>query len=342
MKEKIFFGTYGAGLSKGIYKGILDSNTGVINSVNLFSKIGTPTYLVVTKKHLLISIEKAGQYGGIVAFDLNESNERAPQHILSFNSAPVNLNLSPDEHLLFVSNYNTGFLQIYEISSDNRICFRDEIHNYGHGPLPQQESSHVHYAGLTPDGKLFVVDLGTDSIDFYDIDKNGHVLKKLSTFHTRPGFGPKKMIFRSNKQYAYILGELSNQIALVKFDSEKHELKQCEVYETIPGTCTKGSGCGGMHMSNNEKYLYVSNRGHDSIAVFKIHDSSNLEKVQSVSSFGKFPREFSIDLSSQYLIVGNHKSDNVVVFDIDEKTGLLALRDKKMEIPEVVSIVFIN
>ena len=340
MKETIIFGTYSARDSKGIYEADFDTDSQKLEFPHLSVKIGAPTYLALSNGQNIYAVDQEDSMGGVAVFDYSTNNIEEIEKHLFHNSSPVNITINEKYKLVFASNYNNGFVQIFKIQKNGDIKLVDEIHNMGHGILPQQSNSHVHYAQISPDGKLCIADLGTDEILIFSINKNGRVISKISTFCTRQGFGPKKITFLRDGIHAYVLGELASQIGLLIYNPSTETFAQTQIVSTIPDNWVGQNGCGGMHLTHDEKYLYVSNRGHNSISVYQVNASDQtLKMVQNVPSEGCCPREFCLDQSEKFLFVGNQKSDNVTIFSRDSTNGTLTLVSKDNFIPEPVCLL---
>jgi len=341
LKEELIFGTYSSRISKGIYQAEFDTDSGKIGTVHLSTEIGAPTYLALSDTNVIYAVNQDGDKGGVSAYDLSGGQfNKLADHLFNASS-PVNITIDEKRKLVFASNYNNGFVQIFKIMSNGDLSLVDEIHNLGHGVLPQQNTSHLHYAQITPDGRrLCVIDLGTDEILTFDLSSDGHVLQKATTFHTRPGFGPKKITFTRNGVYAYVLGELANQVILLKYHPKTGTFDQIQSISTLPDNWVGENGCGAMYLSKDEKYLYVSNRGHNSVSVFGVDETNyQLEMIQNISSEGNFPREFCLDQSEKYVIVGNQKSDSLAIFQRNPKHGNLTLLSVNHNVAEPVCII---
>jgi 6-phosphogluconolactonase len=340
LKEKLFFGTYSSRISRGIYQAEFDTDSGNIGTVNLSAEIGAPTYLALSDANMIYAINQDGDQGGISAYDLSGGQfSKIADHLFNASS-PVNITINEERQFVFASNYNNGFVQIFKIMRNGDLSLVDEIHNLGHGVLPQQNTSHLHYTQVTPDGRLCIIDLGTDEILIYDLSFDGHILQKTTTFRTRPGFGPKKITFTRNGIYAYVLGELANQVILLKYHPKTGTFEQIQSISTLPDNWVGENGCGAMYLSSDEKYLYVSNRGHNSVSTFSVNETNyQLKMIQNISSEGNFPREFCLDRSEKYVIVGNQKSDSLAVFQRDFKHGNLTLLSLNHDVPEPVCII---
>lgn len=338
MIEKLIIGTYSREKAQGIYSADFDSDRGTIGHVSLAADAGSPTYLALSKANTLYAIHQGKNQGGLRVFTTQSKPFTKIDEQLLFGPSPVYVMVDDDRKLVVTCNYRDGTATIYHIKSGGGLQRTDSFHHEGHGVLPQQQGPHVHYATFTPGGLLAIVDLGTDEILLFEVDKSGQFTQLVTTLKMRSGFGPKKIIFMDDK--AYVLGELASQVAVLDYDAIEHVFQQRQLISTIADSWLNSNGCGGMHFSNDGRFLYVSNRGENSIAVFNrnVADGS-LIKIQTISGGGDFPREFCLDKTQRYLIVGNHRSNNIVVFSRDEKTGKLKARSKSDAVPEAVCFV---
>jgi len=219
----------------------------------------------------------------------------------------------------------------------------------------RQRWPHLHQVNKDPYSKsMFMVpDLGRDQVHFFNISQ-GKVLP-LGAEQLRHGMGPRHMDFSKKNKVIYICGELDNTVTVFKYnpeavdsvlkgkhfgdsqDSTSSLLKEVQQIKTVPEDLTSKSTIAEMRLHPNGRYIYVGNRGHNSIAVFKVdEDNGTLELVCIEQSCGSFPRHFNFDNTGEFLLVGNHASDNIVVFRINRDTGRLTFSDKMEDIPSIV------
>lgn len=210
--------------------------------------------------------------------------------------------------------------------------------------VKHEGSSHAHYISLTPDEKhVCAVDLGIDKIVGYDFD-NGNLVKSDNlTLYLNPGTGPRHMVFHPNSKFAYIITEYSSEIVALEYDACESRLKVLQYISALPEGFSGESAGGAIHISSDGRFLYASNRGHDSIAVFSIDKATGrIQIVEHTSTQGSHPRDFSIDPTGKYLIVANMNANNVIPFLIDKVTGKLAQVNEAVTIPSPVCIKFLN
>ncbi|XIF20068.1 MAG: lactonase family protein [Acetilactobacillus jinshanensis] len=209
----------------------------------------------------------------------------------------------------------------------------------GHtGPRPeQQDGAHPHFADLTPDGRLVVVDLGQDRVYLYNLSDAGK-LSLVSKFQFKPGFGPRHIVFDSKKGVAYVSAELSSNVAVLNYDAKAGKFTLKQIISTIPDTWTKHNGAAAIRMSKDGRYIYVSNRGYNSIAVFRSDASGKLKLIQQIPTAGDFPRDFNFNYDQSMVIALNQNTNNATLYERNPITGKLKLIQKDFTVPEGVCV----
>ncbi|ARK31817.1 lactonase family protein [Halalkalibacter krulwichiae] len=343
-KTTAYVGTYTKGDSKGIYRFTLHPSTGEMGEVELAAELDNPTYLAISnsKKHLY-SVIKSGENGGVVAYSLKESGqlEYVNKHV-SPGSPPCHVSVDSSDQFVYSANYHLGTAISYQITKNGELSSPVSIMEHkGNGPHERQEKSHVHYAGLTPDEKLLcVVDLGTDKMALYHSNAGQLSLHNEITF--RPGTGPRHIQFHPNGKFAYVNGELSSEVIAFAYHSETSTFTELQYISSLPADFEGESIGGALKVSPDGQFLYASNRGDDSIAVFKIDlDTGKLTLVDHTPTGGEFPRDFTIDPSASYLLAANQDSGNIVQFSIDQATGKLTKTGVEIHVPHPVCLAFL-
>ena len=214
----------------------------------------------------------------------------------------------------------------------------DKVQHTGHGPHENQASPHVHYTDLTPDQYLVTCDLGTDEVITYDVDLEGK-LTKLATYNCNPGAGARHLVFHHHYKIAYLICELNSTIEVLIYDGVG-EFEQMQVISTLPDDYSGFNGTAAIRLSKDGKFLYASNRGHDSIAVYSILADGSLELLEVVPTNGKNPRDFDLSPDQEFLIAVHQDSDNATVFKRNPETGRLAELSNEFHVPEAVCISF--
>jgi 6-phosphogluconolactonase len=241
--------------------------------------------------------------------------------------APCYVSLSSDASLSLIANYSGGNVTVLPLDKSGMLqSASDVIQHEGYGADSlRQGKPHAHSIVLDPNEKYaLAVDLGIDKVISYSLDKDRGALLKASEFETEASAGPRHLVFHNNGQFVYIINELNSTIISCEYNSNTGSLSEITTVNTLPDNFTEDNYCADIHISKDGRFLYGSNRGHDSIVVFEIdQQSGQLEYISHHSVKGEWPRNFTIDPSGQYLLVANQKSDNIVVFKIDEDSGRL-------------------
>ncbi|ERI91786.1 hypothetical protein HMPREF1982_02829 [Clostridiales bacterium oral taxon 876 str. F0540] len=349
MDNKIFrayIGTYTKGESKGIYTFSFNSNTGKIEDISLAAEASNPTYINISKSSkYLYSVIKVNDKGGTAAYSIDNNTGKLNflNYELEPGSSPCYVSLDSKDNYVFSANYHMGNAEVFPINEEGSIkSYSCKVQHEGSGPnKDRQEKAHAHFAQLTPDDKyLCVVDLGIDKVIIYSFS-NG-ILSKANEIIFKPGSGPRHMAFHPNGKYAYVLTELSSEVLALQYDSSNGSFEQIGYFNALPEDFNGESIGAAIHISPDGNYLYASNRGHNSIAVFKIDASSGkLSLAEHVSTEGDHPRDFEIDPSGNFLLAANMNTNNIVVFRIDKNTGRLTNTEYSISIPSPVCVKFV-
>ncbi|GAE28328.1 6-phosphogluconolactonase [Halalkalibacter wakoensis JCM 9140] len=345
MSQKVtaYVGTYTKGDSKGIYRFTLDLSSGAIEQATVAAELDNPTFLTISSdyKHLY-SVSKKGEEGGVAAYSIESNGELSfLNDELAAGSPPCHVSLNEEDNYLFSANYHLGTGIAYQLDDNGKIAtVASTVTHSGNGPHERQEKPHAHYAGLTPDQKyLCVVDLGTDEMVVYAIEDGN--LNKHATQSFSPGTGPRHIQFHPNGKFAYVNGELSSEVIALRYESESGTFEQLQSLSSLPADFEGESIGGAIKVSADGKFVYASNRGHDSIAVFEINsDTGTLSFVEHVSTDGSFPRDFTIDPTGNFLLAANQDTSNIVQFSIDHTTGKLTKTGAEISVPNPVCVVF--
>ncbi len=337
--EKVVFGTYTKRISKGLYTAELNTETGDLENITEFAELGSPTYTALSAAGKLYAVDKQGDQGGVAVVDF--ATGTIEQEVLAEGASPAYLAVDEARQLLYSGNYHKGTLEVFAIAADGQITLTDTFQSEGSGPRPEQESAHVHFNNLTPDNRVVVVDLGADKVYTFDVSAEGK-LSLVTTFETEPGFGPRHIRFSPDGQYAYLLGELSSLLSVLKYDAATGSFTLVQTVSTKPADWTEHNGTAALRVSDDGKFVYASNRGHNSIAVFAVSEAgAHVERIQLISTEGDFPRDFALDPSQAWVVAANQNTDNVSVYRRDIETGLLELVHKDIAVPETVRVEFI-
>ena len=296
------------------------------------------------------SSESAVETETVSAYSINKTNGK----LTLLNELPIqgqgsaHVSVDPQGEFIYVSNYRSGNLNMLSINKDGRLGeLTDVIQHTGSSVHPRQEAPHVHAADPSPDGRfLYVSDLGLDKIMIYTIDRaNKKLVPSRTPFvKTKPAAGPRHFTFHPDGQFAYSLEELSSTITVYEVNQEQGGLKSIQRIAMLPPDFEGANKAADIHISPDGRFLYASNRGHQSLAIYHIEASTaKLRLVGHEPTRGDHPRNFMIDGRGKYLFVANMNSDSIVIFKRDQETGLLKYTGKEMAIsmPVCLTQVFL-
>lgn len=333
MFDTLYFGTYTKRESQGIYQAKLDLETGKLSDLKLLAQETSPTYLAFSPQDRLYSVAAQDGRGGIGAYTVEG---QLLNHVLEDGASLCYVAYDKGRQLVYGSNYHKGQVTSYHIREDGQLDLADVVTQEGSGPHPNQASSHVHYSDLTPDNYLVTCDLGADRVSTYAVSDTGH-LSLVGQYKSQAGAGPRHLVFHPYFKMAYLACELNSTVETLVYDGVG-DFDYLNSQSTLPADFQGDNAVGAIRMSQDGNFVYVSNRGHNSITVFKVLADGNLEQIQIVSSHGDFPRDFNFSSDQQFLIVVHQESDNASVFQRDVQTGLLELLSHNFYVPEAVFI----
>ena len=335
MTQTVYFGTYTRRESKGLYKADFDSNNGTLSNLTLVAEEASPTYLAFDAADHLYTVGAENGQGGIAAFD---KDFKLLNHVVEEGAPLCYVAVDEKRDLVYGANYHKGQVLVYKRLSDGRLELADSDTHEGSGPHENQASPHVHFTDLTPDQYLVTCDLGTDQVVTYDLSKDGK-LKKLDTYTCAPGAGARHLVFHNYYKMAYLICELNSTIEVLIYDGVG-QFEHLQTVSTLPEDFTGANGTAAIRLSADGKFLYGSNRGHDSIAVYKILKDGSLELVEITPTNGKNPRDFNITPDQKYIIAVHQDSDNATVFKRDIESGKLTEVSHDFYVPESVCVTF--
>ena len=351
----VYIGTYTSGKSKseGIYVYKLNLDSGELNLYKTVKNVVEPSYLTIDKdKKYLYAVNETVEYegkksGAVSAFAINQETgdlsflNKQP----SLGGAPCYIIVSENGKFTLVANYVGGNVAAFAVEAGGIIGAPVDLQQQlGTGPnKDRQEAAHAHSIDLDDKNRFaYSCDLGADKIYIYEFDKKDGKLKPNPAqefLQARVGVGPRHLAFHPNGHIAFVINELDSSITALDWDKKRGTLRAIATVSTLPADF-KGENTGAeIQISPNGKFLYGSNRGHDSISAFKIDaPNGNLELIENVSTQGKTPRNFVITPNGEFLLAANQNSDSVVVFRIDEKSGKLAPTGNTAQVPSPVCL----
>ena len=352
----VFVGTYTKPMwlethetSEGIYTLEYNSSTGELKQKSSIKNHINPSFLAIhpNKKFLYSVGENEG--GTVSAFSINRQNGQ----LTFINSestksiGPCHLSVDSTGKFLFVANYSGGASTMLPINEDGSLKPASSfIQHTGSSINPErQEGPHAHSINIDPNNNFALVpDLGLDKILIFKINfEKGELETNSFPYGTvEPGSGPRHLDFHPTGKFVYVLNEISATITAFSYDQNTAEMKEIETVSTLPKNFSTQS-CADIHISKDGKFVYASNRGHDSIVIFKINQNNGkMEYVAHESTIGNIPRNFGIDPNGNFIIAANQDSSDIYSFKVDKELGLLSPTGFSINIPYPVCIKFLK
>ncbi len=330
----LYVGTYTDGYSEGIYKLDFNQSTGELNNLQLAVSTQNPSFIAYSRNRRYIYAVNENLGGSVSSFKIKENGHLNFLNKVSSNGEnPCHISINKQGNKAVVSNYSSGSASIYSIARDGKLNEASQIFNYN----TEEKVSHAHSAQFFRD-ELYISDLGTNSLYQYKLKGNTYELTLPTVVEMPENPGPRHFTITKNGQYIYVINEYGNSVRSIK--RTENGFKQIDYDNTLDENYKGESFCADIHLSRNELYLYGSNRGENSIVVFKRNKlDGSIEKIQTVPVHGNWPRNFTLDPSGKFLLVANKKSQNISVFKINPSTGKLSfLNDVK--VPRPVCLLF--
>ena len=342
---ELLVGTYSDEDSKGIYKYNFDPATGKLSDKLLLAEQTSPTFLCISKDRSTVYSVNRPDPATTTVYKWNEDRTALIEKSthLSEGDGPCYVALNEAENMLGVANYNSGNIALYHIDSEGNISGETQTKQHtGSGPfLPNQKSAHAHCTLFDASGRfMYVSDLGIDKVLLYPIDANGKLQEQQLALGMDPGDGPRLLIFHPSKNQAFIINELSSSVVSASVDEETGVFTKIDKQSTLPSDFEGKNACADIRLSNDGKFLYASNRGHNSIAIFSVTNEGQLNLIHNEPVQGDWPRNFTLSPDGEYLLVANRISNNIVVFKVDKATGLLTYSGNQATISQPVCLVF--
>jgi 6-phosphogluconolactonase len=344
--SNMFIGTYTKKSSKGIYAGRIDPQ-GKVGALALASESSNPSFLALGASNRLYAVNE-GSHGTVSAFSFEGKSGalKLLNKVDSKGADPCHLALDHTGKWLFVANYSSGTVSAFPVQPDGSLGEASMVVQHrGKSVNPQRQSSaHAHMVLPSADNRfLFVPDLGLDQVMVYRIDAAKGTLTPNDPpfWKTEPGFGPRHLAFGSGSKFAYVVGEMAASVAVYRYDAKSGSGEALQTISMLPDDYKGVKSAAEIAVHPNGKFLYASNREHDSIAIFAIDGGTGkLTPVDRVPARVKTPRAFVIDPTGGFLLAAGQDSSTMAEFRLDTKTGKLTPLGEPFEALEAVSIVF--
>ncbi|MDR5590358.1 lactonase family protein [Christiangramia sp. SM2212] len=346
--NKMYVGTYTKkeghvdGKAKGIYLLNQNSDTGALTSMGTVAELVNPSFVKVGKmgKYLFAVSELGpheGESGFIYSYGIQEDGSlREISKKSTGGYAPCHIALDRSGKFVFVSNYMGGVVMSYKINEDGSLSENQEVN------LENPENSHAHSVKISGDNRhAYIADLGNDKIWIFNL-KDGKLESHDQLFvQLKEGAGPRHMSFAKNGTFAYSMNELNSSISVFEVLKDGG-LKLIQDISSLPESFKMKNSAADIHIHPSGKFIYASNRGHDSIAIFKIEDSGKLTNVDFVPIAGKTPRNFAISPYGKFLYAASQDTGNITTYRINPENGKLKPQEPVFEIKTPVCLEFVK
>jgi 6-phosphogluconolactonase len=342
-----FVGTYTKPQgSKGIYRYTLDTESGKVGGGELVAETPNPTFLAVHPGGKYLYAANETNPGEASAFAIGENGKLA---LLNKQSAKgggtCHIAVDAPGKNVLVANYGTGSVAVLPIKADGSLAEATgfDQHTGSSADKARQQGPHAHSIYVDPSGKwVYSCDLGTDRIDGYRFDASKGTISpdETATGHAPPGSGPRHLAFHPKADFACVINEMLSTISVFARTPATGALRLAQTISTLPADFSGKSSTAEIFVHPNGKFLYGSNRGHDSIALFQIGTDGTLSLKGHTPTGGKTPRNFALDPTGHWLLAANQDTNDFFVFKIDQETGALSATGQRIECGAPVCIVF--
>jgi 6-phosphogluconolactonase len=353
-KWRVYVGTYTRGDSKGIYQYEMDAASGALSPLGLAAETPNPSFLALHPKgNLLYSVGELAEFqgekvGSVNAYSIDRASGKltALNQVGSAGSGPCHVKVSDSGKFVLCANYNSGSAAAFALAADGKIGKRTGFfqHAAPFGPnAARQAGPHAHSINLDPANRFaLVADLGKDRVMVYKFNAKNGAMATHGEFAVAPGSGPRHFAFHPNGKWAYVINEMLCTLTAMSWDGKAGKLTEINTEPTMPIPVARGLSTAETVVHPNGRFVYGSNRGHDSIAIFSIDAASGkIARIGNESTQGKTPRNFNIDPSGNFLVAANQDSNSLMVFRIDGTSGKLTPVGKPVPAPVPVCVKFL-
>jgi 6-phosphogluconolactonase len=352
--DLLYVGTYSEGRrSDGIYVLRMNRRSGKLSRVGAVDAGANPSFLAIHPNGgVLYAVNELETYNGkptgaVSAFSIAKTGAltRIGEQP-SEGGAPCFVSVDRSGRVVLVANYAGGSIALLPIQADGSLAPATKVVQHtGSGPnVERQDAPHAHCIIADPSNRfVLAADLGADRVFVYRLDVDGKSLRHVEGGDAvmRPGSGPRHIAFHPTLPLVFVANELDSTVATLRFDAERGVLSPLDVRSTVPSGWSGTNYPADIHLASSGRSLYVSNRGHNSLAVFSVANSTGaLTLEQVVSTEGDWPRNFSLDPSGRWVLVANQRSNSIVVFGRDEESGQLTPTRERIALPSPVCLRF--
>jgi len=342
-KPLVFISSFATGEAGAIHAFRLDLERGALAAVNQWTDVENPFFLALSDDGNQLYSIHAPQFGGpdhsdVAAYAILDANGKLEllNRQTALGTTACYLDVSAGGRTVVVANYGSGSVASFPVNRDGSLKpAATFVQHQGMSVNPtRQQAPHAHCFVISPDNRfVFSADLGTDQIIGYRLaGRTSELMQLESPAATAPGAGPRHLTFHPSGKYVYVINELLNTVSLFDYDTKTGKLTKQQTIATLPEDFKGTSHTADLKITPDGKFLYGTNRGHDSIACFRLSANGRLSKIAIVPSLGKGPQNLAIAGAGQLLICANMPGNNVAIFKIDSETGSLTSVGKPVEL----------
>ena len=354
LRNTVYVGTYTEKDSRGIYAFRFDPDTGESGPLELAAETSNPSFLVVDPSgNFLYAVNELNIFdgnmtGAISAYAANrESAKLSPlQQISSAGAGPAHISIDRSGRFVLVANYDGGNIAVFPIGKDGRLGPRTAFVQHAGSSVNKERQSapHAHQIGASIDNRfVFVADLGIDELAVYRFDEKTGVLSPNRPAYAKvsAGSGPRHFAISPSGTFVYLVNEMSSTITAFNFDASAGKLHEEQTIPTLPNGFKGENTTAEIAVDKAGKFLYVSNRGDDSIVAFAISPrDGKLSFVERTPTGGKTPRHFALDPTGKWLFAANQDSGTINLFTVDANSGRLTPTSHSIKVPSPVCVAF--
>jgi 6-phosphogluconolactonase len=353
-KYLFYVGTYTDHGSKGIYAYRFDSATGESTSLGLAAETTAPSFLAIAPSgRFLYAVNEISQFdgqptGAVSAFAIQPETAMLTllNQVSSRGAGPAHIALDRSGKYALVSNYDDGNVAVFPVLQDGRLGEATAFvqHKGSSVNKERQEGPHAHAAVFSPDNRFVIVaDLGLDQLLVYRFDAtHGTLGSDPQIVRALPGAGPRHLVFGATGRYLYVLNEMQSTVVTYGYDTANGALSESQIVSALPKGFSRTSEAAEIEMHSSGKFIFASNRGDDSIAVFAVNaKDGTLTPVEIDSTGGKTPRNFVFDPTGAWLLAANQESNDIVAFRVDPGSGHLTRSGPELKVPSPVCVRFV-
>lgn len=352
-----YVGTYTGGESQGIYAYRVETAAGrdpQFVALGLAVEAASPSFLAIdAPRRLVFAVNETSEFNGqptgsVSAFSADPATgkltliNQQPSH----GTSPCHLALAPSGKFLLLANYSSGSVAVFPVAADGRLGEATSVvQHHGQGPDPaRQKGPHAHAVTFSPDGKfVFICDLGLDRAVAYRLDAVGKLEAVAAAGATLPpGSGPRHLVFGTDGKFAYVLNEMASTVTALRYDAATGRMTELQTLSSLPADFAGPKGAAEIAVHPNGKWLYFSNRGHDSVTLFAINPDGTLTYVAVQPTDGRTPRHFALLPGGEYLAAANQNSNTLRIYRVDPASGRLEPRGALVDAPKPVCVEFLN